>query len=205
MRRKHIIQKLHQPRTHVLTAEEVEKVLAVPDVETARGLRDRAILETFYSTGVLCRELIGLKLSDVDAERRTVLIRQGRDGKARIIPIGERALGWIDKYLCEVRPGHALGRGDHALFLSHKGECIKAERLAATVAAYIDRANIGKHGSCALLRHTVKSLMLEGGADERCVQVMLGHARHSILELYSRVSIEDLQRVHADAHPAATG
>lgn len=103
----------------VLTAPEVEQVLALPDLEQPFGLRDRAILETFYSTGMRRSELVHLKLSDIDAERGTVFIRQGKGGKDRVVPIGERALAWLERYLLEVRPAIAVEPDEGHVFLSY--------------------------------------------------------------------------------------
>lgn len=190
---------------HVLSIDEMEKVLAIPDMKRAAGIRDRAVLETLYSTGMRRMELIGLRLYDVDADRKTVFIRQGKGQKDRMIPIGERALLWIGKYLREVRPQYVLGHDDGTLFLSREGEYFNAEWLSAKVAGYIDRAQIGKRGSCHLLRHTMATLMLEGGADIRYIQAMLGHAKLSTTEIYTQVSIGQLQKIHAATHPAKLG
>ncbi len=190
---------------HVLSVAEMEKVLAVPNLDTATGLRDRAVLETLYSTGMRRMELIGLRLYDVDVDRRTVFVRQGKGQKDRVIPIGERALAWIGQYLREVRPQLVLGRDEGTLFLSRDGDYFNAEWLSAKVAAYIDKADIGKRGSCHLFRHTMATLMLEGGADIRYIQAMLGHAKLSTTEIYTKVSIGQLQRIHAATHPAKIG
>src|SRR5690349_7067162 len=119
-----------------------------------------------------------------------------------MIPIGERALGWVERYLRDARPRLVLGRDDGRLFLSREGEYFNAEWLSAKVADYIDRADIGKRGGCHLFRHTMATLMLEGGADIRYIQVMLGHAKLSTTELYTQVSIQQLQKIHAATHPA---
>jgi integrase/recombinase XerD len=187
---------------YVLTANETEQVLAQPSLDDLEGVRDRAILETFYSTGMRRMELAHLKLFDIDRERSTVMIRQGKGKKDRHIPIGERALRWIDKYTAEARPSLALGNDD-ALFLTHLGAAFDRKELTRLVERYLKKSNIGKGGGCHLFRHTMATLMLENGADVRVIQEMLGHAQLSTTEIYTRVSINLLKQVYAATHPAA--
>ena len=188
---------------HVLTASEVERVLATADVTDPLGLRDRAIMETFYSTGMRRSELAGLSLFDVDAERGTVMIRRGKGDKDRVVPIGERALLWIDKYTSDVRPELVVGGGEPTLFLTRLGEPMTADTLSYRLKRYIDAAETGKTGACHLFRHSMATLMLEGGADVRYVQEMLGHSKLETTQIYTHVSIKKLQAVHAATHPAA--
>jgi len=193
----------HRLPRAVLTVHESEQVLAQPNVGDALGLRDRAILETFYSTGMRRSELIHLSLYDLDQERSTLMIRQGKGKKDRMVPIGERALLWIAKYLREARPTVVLEPDDGTLFLTQTGEPFSTERLSQLVREYVDKADMGKRGSCHLFRHTMATLMLEGGADIRFIQAMLGHAELSTTEIYTRVSIRKLQEIHAATHPGA--
>lgn len=186
---------------HVLTKSEVEQVLQQPDVSEAMGLRDRAILETFYSTGMRRSELMGLSLFDLDRERGTIMIRQGKGKKDRMIPIGERAVKWIDRYLNTVRPELAIGRGNTTLFLTSTGEAFTPNRLTQLVRDYVNAADIGKSGSCHLFRHTMATLMLENGADIRYIQAMLGHAELSTTQIYTQVSIRKLKEIHTATHP----
>jgi len=186
---------------HVLSVREVETVLAVPDLDTATGIRDRAMLETFYSTGMRRMELVNLHQQDIDPERGTVMVRQGKGRKDRIVPIGERALAWIAKYLDEVRPELATGEDDGTLFLSNLGLPFGVNRLTHLVRDYVDAAQIGKHGSCHLFRHTMATLMLEGGADIRYIQAMLGHASPTTTQIYAQVSIRALKAIHTATHP----
>jgi integrase/recombinase XerD len=187
---------------HILTAAEADQVLNVPDTETALGIRDRAILETLYSTGMRRMELIGLDIHCIDVERGTVMIRQGKGRKDRMIPIGERALAWIAKYRDQVRPDLVLGHDDGALFLTAQGEAFTPNRLTQLVRRQIDAAGIGKRGSCHLFRHTMATLMLENGADVRFIQAMLGHAELSTTQIYTQVSIKMLKEIHTRTHPA---
>ncbi len=188
---------------HVLTAAEVEELLAVPDVAGPFGLRDRALLETFYSTGLRRAELAHLKLPDLECERRVVWVRAGKGGKDRVVPIGERALAWLERYLSEVRPTIATAPDDGVLFLTYLGQPFALDALTRLVPELVERAGLGKTGSCHLLRHSMATLMLENGADIRYVQEMLGHAQLSTTQLYTQVSIRKLQEIHAATHPAA--
>ena len=186
----------------ILTAKEVEVVLAVPDVGSVLGLRDRAILETFYSTGMRRMELIGLTVYSIERERGTVLIRQGKGKKDRLIPIGERAMLWIEKYLSSARPELVKGRDDGTLFLNSFGEPFLPVPMTNLMRSYMEKSGVKKPGSCHLWRHTVATLMLENGADIRFIQAMLGHAVISTTQIYTQVSIRHLKDIHTATHPA---
>ncbi|VVD28102.1 site-specific tyrosine recombinase XerC [Paraburkholderia dioscoreae] len=187
---------------HILSAEEAERVLNVPDVSSALGIRDRAILETFYSTGIRRAELVNLYVHDVDADRGTVMIRQGKGSRDRLIPIGARALAWIRKYLDEVRPQLSLAEDEGVLFLAVTGDSIGTRSMGLMVSDYIKRSGVNKSGSCHLFRHTMATLMLENGADVRFVQVMLGHAQLTSTQVYTQVAIRALKEIHTATHPA---
>lgn len=186
----------------VLTVQEAEAVLQQPNTRDLLGVRDRAILETFYSTGMRRFELAGLHLTDLDAERGTVLIRLGKGKKDRMIPIGERAIAWIEKYLREVRPALATTPDDGTLFLTQDGTPFVLTRLSHIVKGCLDRAGIQKGGGCHLFRHTMATLMLEGGADIRYIQQMLGHVSLETTQIYTQVSIRQLKIIHTATHPA---
>ncbi len=187
----------------VLSVPEVERVLAQPDLSTPLGLRDRAILEVLYSTGVRRAELTAIKVFHVDHDRQTVLVREGKGRKDRIIPIGERALRWIAKYVNEVRPRLVVGCDDGWLFLTDDGHPLTPDHLSGLVSLHVRHADLGKSGSCHLFRHTMATLMLENGADLRFIQQMLGHSDISSTQIYTRVAIKQLQRVYEDTHPGA--
>lgn len=186
----------------ILTASEVETVLAQPDITTPMGIRDRAVMETLYSTGMRRQEVLDLSIYDIDMERETVMIRQGKGDKDRVVPIGERALAWIRKYLEDVRPEYATGADKGTLFLSAFGLPISGGWLAQIIHGYIKGAKVGKLGSCHIFRHSMATLMLENGADIRFIQAMLGHAELSTTEIYTQVSIKKLKAVHTATHPA---
>jgi integrase/recombinase XerD len=187
---------------HPLSVDEVEQVLAQPDVNDPLGLRDRAVLETFYSTGIRRSELAALRLSDVDAGRGLLMVRLGKGRKDRVVPIGERALAWINRYLCDARPSLVVLSDEEALFLGRDGGALSLEYLTELVHGYIEAAELGKSGSCHLLRHTMATLMLEGGADIRYIQEILGHEELRSTQIYTRVSIRALKQVHSATHPA---
>jgi integrase/recombinase XerD len=192
----------HRLPKHVLTKSEVEQVLAQPDTSEPMGLRDRAILEVFYSTGMRRSELMNLGVFDLDRERGTVMIRQGKGKKDRMIPIGARAIAWIDRYQSQVRPDLVIERGNTTLFLTQAGESFTPDRLTQLVRGYVNAADTGKSGSCHLFRHTMATLMLENGADIRYIQAMLGHAELSTTQIYTQVSIRKLKEIHSATHPA---
>jgi integrase/recombinase XerD len=188
---------------HVLTAEEAEAVLRQPDLATPLGVRDRALLETLYSTGIRRLELVQLSVFDVEADRRLLLVRQGKGRKDRRVPIGERALAWVEKYRLEVRPRYAVEPDPGTLFLSSLGQAIEPARMSQLVRTYVRQAEIGKSGACHLFRHTCATLLLEAGMDIRYIQQLLGHARLDTTQIYTQVSIRELARLHAALHPAA--
>jgi integrase/recombinase XerD len=148
-------------------------------------------------------EVANLKLYDIDADRGTLMVRQGKGKKDRHIPIGERALAWLDKYIREGRPELLGASDDGTVFLTHLGEPFQRVQLTALVRGYLEKSKTGKMGGCHLWRHTVATLMLENGADIRVIQEMLGHAKISTTELYTRVSINLLKQVYAATHPGA--
>ncbi len=192
----------HRLPRHVLTIGEAESVMRVPDLNDPLGVRDRAILEVLYSTGIRRSEISNLKLYDIEFERGTLMIRQGKGKKDRVVPIGRRALNWLDKYIREVRPLLLPDPKELGLFVTHLGEAMTPSHLASIVRRCVNNAEITKHGSCHLFRHTMATLMLENGADVRYVQAMLGHANLETTQIYTQVSIAKLKEIHEATHPA---
>ena len=187
----------------VLTVNEVEQVMAQCDLTDSLGVRDRAILETFYSTGIRRLELVNLCVYDISADNQVLMVRQGKGKKDRVVPIGERALAWIDTYLNEVRCQLVTRHQEMTLFLNYQGEKLAPETLTDHVRNYIRQAGIKKSGSCHLFRHTMATTMLENGADVRFIQEMLGHACLSTTQRYTHVSIRQLKEIHRATHPSA--
>jgi len=187
---------------YVLTVEEVERILSEPDCSKPSGVRDRAIIELLYSTGLRRMELAKLKVHDVNVGHGTLMVRGGKGGKDRMVPVGSRASAWLMKYLADIRPGLTAATDDGTLFLTDFGESFEKHRLGDMVKRYIANAGIPAPGACHLFRHACATHMLENGADIRFIQAMLGHAQLSTTEIYTQVSISKLKEIHAATHPA---
>jgi integrase/recombinase XerD len=185
-----------------LSLQEVKSLLNVPDISDPLGLRDRAILETFYSTGMRRGELAKLELHDLNRERQTIRLRQGKGHKDRVVPVGTRALKWLERYLDETRPKLLLDPHERALFVTSYGEAFNPDVISRMVSKFIRKAEIDKPGSCHILRHSCATHMLEGGADIRFIQQLLGHEKLETTAIYTHVSIEQLKAVHSKTHPA---
>lgn len=190
----------HLPRS-VPTVQEVEAILAEADPASAAGLRDRAMLETLYATGLRRMELPGVAIYDIDLNRGVLWVRHGKGRRERVVPLGDRAMAWLDKYLIESRP-QLLAGDTAALFLTDYGEPVQPYYVADKVKRYMQFAGVNKTGSTHLLRHACATHMLEGGADIRYIQEMLGHANLQTTEIYTHVSIDKLIAVHGATHPS---
>ena len=186
----------------VLSVSEVEKLIQQPDTATPWGVRDRAILEVLYSTGMRRSELAGLVVSDWSRERGTIAIRQGKGGRDRVVPVGARAAHWLGRYVDAVRPGLERNSDDETLFLTDYSEPFGKNRLGDLVRRHIQWAGIKIPGACHLLRHACATHMLDNGADIRFIQMLLGHADLRSTQIYTQVSIAKLKEVHAATHPA---
>jgi integrase/recombinase XerD len=188
------------PRS-VPSVQEVEAILAEAEPDHPQGLRDRALLETLYATGLRRMELAGTAVYDVDLTRGVLWVRHGKGNRERVVPLGERAMAWLDKYLTEARP-ELLAGDTPALFVNDYGEPAHADFISGKVKRYMEFAGVEKVGSAHLLRHACATHMLEGGADIRFIQEMLGHANIETTEIYTHVSIDKLIAVHASTHPS---
>jgi integrase/recombinase XerD len=186
----------------LLSIAQVEEVLNGCDIATAAGLRMRAMLEVLYSSGVRRFELAGLKLFDVDVERGALMVRQGKGSKDRLVPLGERACAWVDKYLREVRPELVADHDDYTLFLDDDGRAFDPGKLGDQVKRQLVAAGIPHPGACHLFRVACATHMLENGADIRFIQSLLGHAKLDTTQIYTQVSLAKLKEVHAATHPA---
>lgn len=186
-----------------LSREEIAAVFAVPDITDPLGIRDRAILETLYATAVRRSELIGLDLSDLDKISRTLHIRHGKGDKDRVVPIGQSALHWLERYLEATRPRLLLDASEQALFLSGYGQRLSAAYLGNWVRRTVEAAQVSRAGSCHLFRHSCATHMLENGCDSRLIQQMLGHASAETTAIYTQVSIGALRDAYGRTHPGA--
>jgi integrase/recombinase XerD len=186
----------------ILTPSDMAAILAVPDLSTPLGLRDRSILETFYSTGMRRMELVHLTVHDVDHERGVVRIVQGKGRKDRYVPIGAQALHWLNRYQAEGRPAALPGHDSAHLYLNAHGGPLTRDNLTIRLRSILKAAGITKPGSCHLFRHTMATHLLEAGCDVRVIQEMLGHAKLDTTALYTHVGIAHLKAAHAAYHPA---
>jgi integrase/recombinase XerD len=184
-----------------LNPDEITRLLAQPDTSDPFGLRDRAMLELFYATGIRRTEMANLDHGDYDPATRTMLVRKGKNGKSRLLPVGERAAMWLDRFVAESRPLFEHLPGETALFLSGYGSRFSPQYLGNWVKKLLKRCGIDKPGSCHLWRHSCATDMHRGGADIRYVQEMLGHERIETTQIYTHVHIDALREVHARCHP----
>ncbi len=188
-----------------LSEAEVADILNVPDTSDPLGVRDKAMLELLYSTALRRTEIAKLELRDLNADRATLHVRGGKGGKDRVVPVGGRALQWCAKYLDEVRPLLQIDLAEAALFLTGYGKGFSPNSLGNLVRKAVEKSGVGRPGSCHLLRHACATHMLEGGADTRVIQQLLGHAKLETTQVYTEVSIRLLREVHARTHPAGGG
>ncbi len=191
------------PRAVFSTAD-VAAILAQPDLSTTKGLRDRAIMEVLYSTGIRRTELSRLKLYDIERDRGLLLIREGKGRQDRYVPLGAAALAWIDRYLADVRPGLVVEPDEGHVFLNLTGEALGAGGLGYELRQYITAAGITHRGACHQFRHAFATHLLEAGCDIRFIQEMLGHAKLDTTAIYARVTVGALKTMHARFHPSET-
>lgn len=186
-----------------LKIDEVEKVIAQPALTGVRGIRDRVILETYYSTAIRRMELANLDIGDVDFDKLVVTIRGGKGGRDRRTPLAPRSAEWVDLYLKCSRPDLLSYESGNSLFIDNAGRRFRANQLTAMVSKYVKRAGIERRGACNLLRHAAATHMHENGAGLRNLQEFLGHADISTTQVYTHVTINGLRTVYSHTHPAA--
>jgi len=184
----------------VLTVEEITRLLAAPTLDDPLAFRDRAMLELAYGAGLRVSEWITLGVRDVLLEQQMVRVF-GKGSKERIVPIGRSAIGALAIYLRELRPKLEQGAGKGVLFLNARGQPLSRMGAWKILRRYVERAGITKHVSPHTLRHSFATHLLEGGADLRAVQEMLGHVDISTTQIYTHVDREYLRQVHKQYHP----
>jgi integrase/recombinase XerD len=184
-----------------LTEKEVEALLAAPATDTALGLRDRAMLETLYATGLRVSELTGLRLSQLSLDMGVVRV-VGKGSKERLVPLGEEAVGWVQRYLGEVRAGLAAGGKTDAVFLTARRGPMSRQAFWLLIKRHALRAGIpAARLSPHVLRHAFATHLINHGADLRVVQLLLGHADITTTTIYTHVARERLKALHAQHHP----
>jgi integrase/recombinase XerD len=188
-----------------LPVHDVLRLLEMPSADGPRPLRDRALLEVLYSTGARISEVVGLDIDDVDDSERTVLL-DGKGGRQRIVPIGQPALDAVHTYRVRARPTLATrGRGTAAVFLNARGGRLSRQSAWQVLKTHAERAGLAASVSPHTLRHSFATHLLEGGADVRVVQELLGHASITTTQVYTLVTVNTLREVYATAHPRARG
>jgi integrase/recombinase XerD len=188
-----------------LSIEEVDTLLAQPDASTPLGLRDRALIELLYATGMRVSELVGVRAADLHLEEQ-YLTCIGKGNKERLIPIGEQAAAWIEKYQASVRPGltrHAKGRATPQLFVNARGGPLSRVGFWKILKGYGRQAGLPRTLSPHVVRHSFATHLLERGADLRAIQMMLGHADLSTTQIYTHVLEARLKAVYNRFHPRA--
>lgn len=183
-----------------LTEEDVTQLLAAPDDTTLLGLRDRAMLEVLYATGLRVSELVSLRVDQCN-QRVGVIRVTGKGNKERLVPLGEDALEWLARYLRQARPELVRGNDNAGLFLSRQARPMTRQTFWHIIKRYSREAGITKHLSPHTLRHAFATHLLNHGADLRVVQLLLGHSDLSTTQIYTHVARERLKRLHADHHP----
>ena len=192
--------KLPRSLPRILTEDDVDALLAAPDVETPLGLRDRSMLETLYASGLRVSELVTMKLVQLSQDMGVVRV-VGKGSKERLVPVGEEALTWIRRYMDNARPEILAGRQADALFITSRGASMTRQAFWYLIRRYADRAGIRNGISPHTLRHAFATHLLNHGADLRVVQVLLGHADISTTQIYTHVARERLKQLHAKHHP----
>lgn len=192
--------KLGSPLPKVISEEQVEALLAAPETETPLGIRDRAILEVMYATGLRVSELVALKFEQLSLSAGMVQV-MGKGNKERIVPLGEFAIEWVSRYLTEARPALVKQKRVPTLFVSRIGRPMTRQTLWHRIRVLAEQAGLPKNLSPHVLRHAFATHLLNHGADLRTVQLLLGHSDLSTTQIYTYVANERLQKVHQQHHP----
>jgi integrase/recombinase XerC len=198
--------KLPRKLSSFLSADEATALLESADAPTPQGLRDRSILEVFYGGGIRLSELVGLDLSDLDMEAGLIRVL-GKGGKERVVPIGSYAISALREYLArrdEFFPPAKKGeRGETAVFLNRWGSRLSGRSVSQIVLKYLRKSGVSHHITPHSLRHSFATHLLDGGADLRAIQELLGHARLSTTQRYTHLSMDKIMEVYDKAHPKA--
>ncbi len=183
-----------------LSESDVEALLAAPDIDTALGFRDRAMLEMLYATGLRVSELVGLKLEQLSLIQGCIRIT-GKGDKERLVPVGEEAMDWIEQYLAGARLDILSGRHNDFVFVTRRGKHMTRQAFWHIIKRYASKAGIDKALSPHTLRHAFATHLLNHGADLRVVQLLLGHSDLSTTQIYTHIARERLKELHQKHHP----
>ncbi len=187
---------------NILTTREMEKLLDQPNLGTRTGIRDRAVLEVFYSTGIRLGELCSLTIYDADLQGKMLRINQGKGGKDRVVPLGKHAIRFLREYISKIRPHFTRkNRKSRTLFVNQQGQPLSKQVVSVMVRSSAQKAGLKKQVSAHVLRHTFASMLVKNGADVVAVQKMLGHSDLKTTQGYIKTMGVDLKKAHKKSHP----
>lgn len=192
--------KLGRSLPKTLTEEDVESLLMAPDISTLLGLRDRVLFEVLYATGLRVSELVGLQLTQINLQQGVLRVT-GKGNKERLVPLGEEAVNWLEKYLLHTRADLLKGQVTDALFVTTRGGAMTRQAFWYLIKRYAFQAEIATEISPHTLRHAFATHLLNHGADLRVVQMLLGHSDLSTTQIYTHVANERLKSMHSQHHP----
>lgn len=192
--------KIGRPLPKSLTEAEVERLLAAPDLDDVLGLRDKSMLELLYASGLRVSELVGLQLGQINLQQGVVRI-MGKGSKERLVPMGEEAISWLQRFIKEARPMLLNGRPSDVCFPSRRGNRMTRQAFWHRIKRYAAEAGINKHLSPHTMRHAFATHLINHGADLRVVQLLLGHSDLSSTQIYTHVARERMKELHAIHHP----
>ncbi len=185
-----------------LTAKEARRILEQPNLGTLTGIRDRTVIEVFYSTGIRVNELQSLTIYDIDVQSRTVKIKKGKGYKTRVVPLGKHAVTFLKEYISKVRTKLSMkDKTTRILFLNQYSKSLSKQVIATMIKRYVTAAKIKKKVTAHTFRHTFATLLIKNGADLRAVQKMLGHEDLKTTQIYIRSLVPDIKKVHQKTHP----
>ncbi len=186
----------------ILTRKETESILSQPNLSLTSGIRNRALLELFYSTAIRIGEMVKLTVYDIEIQSGLLHIRSGKGAKARVVPVGKQALRWIKEYLKNIRPTqNRLRPNERSLFLTRQGRPVTHRLIRAMIKEYVTQAGIKKHVTAHTFRHTCATHMVQNGADILTVSELLGHKNLNTTVVYTRVVPIDVKEEHIKTHP----
>lgn len=186
-----------------ISETDIDGLLYAPDVNTPLGLRDKSMLELLYATGIRVSELVDLHLDQLDLEQRLLLVTHPNQTQQRLIPLGDDAYFWLNRYLIEARPVILRARCSEALFISTHGKALSRQALWLLIKKYAQQAHISQTLSPQSLRHAFATHLLKNGANLSVVQLLLGHKNPSTTQIYSHITRERLKQLHTEHHPRA--